>query len=835
MKYYENHFRIYQLVIISLLVCNFTIAGTKPYYNVIEYGAKKDGQTLNTKAIQKAIDECSNDGGGTVEFPPGTYLSGTIFMKSNVVLNLQPGCTILGSKNLEDYPLSLHQQEKNIDKILLYRALIWGDRIENVGITGFGTIDGQGKNFHGIKIRPRLLMFDSCANVNIKGITLQHPGAWTQHYLKCDGVTIRDIKVFAHGGENNDMVDIDQSRNVIITGLVGDSDDDGITLKSTAEGLVENVTISDCIIRTRTNAIKAGTESYGGFRDITITNCTISPSVTKDGYSGFKEGMAGIALEIVDGGIMENVVISNMVIEETTSPIFIRLGNRARNYPKLGLKSKPVGSVKNINVSNILASNASKTGCSIVGEIGHPIENVSISNVKINFVGGGTLAEALANKPELINEYPECIRLGILPAYGFFVRHVDGIIFSDVELTYNNEEHRPAMLFNDVDNLKLFNFTAEIADDALGQLVLQNTRNVFVNGCSPNNSNIFLRIEQNSENINVVGNNLSNVKKPISIDETINTNELNIAPNLTGLSTLFEFLQPNIERDSLGMVNIYYPNNAYIYYTTDGSQPRKSSKKYSKAFEQISSSTISAIAFEEDKTSSTAFLELNRLQVLSPHIFPADQYFNKEIEVKMTSRTKGAKIYYTTDGSNPDKTSSIFTKPINIQNTSILRAIAIKDGYETSRESFAKYKSLEKLGGVQYKYYESRWAKLPDFINLTPLRIGVVDKFSLADLKNRGSDFGLVMHGFLDIKNSGYFNFFASTNDGSRLLVDNREIINNDGAHPTIEKSGKVYLEKGNHLIEVRYFQAGGGKDLKIYWEGPEIEKQEIPADVLFR
>ncbi len=803
-------------------------------YNVLDFGAEGDGKTLNTKSIQKAIDECSNNGGGRVEFPAGTYLAGTIILKDNVILNLQPGSKILGSKNLEDYPLSLHQPEKNIDKKFELRALIRGDDLKNAGVTGFGIIDGQGKFFHGIKVRPRLLLFVNCKDVSVEGITLKHPAAWTQHYLKCDGVSIRDVKIYSHGAENNDMVDIDQSRNVVISGLIGDSDDDGITLKSTGEGLVENVVISDCIIRTRTNAIKAGTESYGGFRDITITNCTISPSVTTDGFSGFAEGMAGIALEIVDGGIMENVVISNMVIEETISPIFIRLGNRARNYPKLGLRSKPVGSIKNISINNILARNASKTGCSIVGEIGHPLENVSISNVKINFVGGGTLEEGLAEKPELINEYPECIRLGILPAYGFFVRHVDGIIFRDVELTYNTDEHRPAMLFNDVENLKLLNFNAEIADDALGQVVLQNTRNVFVNGCSPDTSNIFLRIEQNSENINVVGNNLSNVKKPIAINETINTNELNIAPNLTGNSTLFEFLQPNIERDSLGMVNIYYPNNADIYYTTDGSQPTKSSKKYSKAFEQISSSTISAIAFEDDITSSTAFLELNRLQVLSPHVFPTDQYFNKEIEVNLTSHTKGAKIYYTTDGSKPDKTSSNITKPINIQKTSNLRAIAIKDGYKSSEVSTSKFESIQKIAGVQYMYYESRWAKLPDFINLTPLRIGVVDKFSLADLKNRGSDFGLVMHGFLDIKNGGYYKFFASTNDGSMLLVDNREIINNDGAHPTIEKSGKVYLEKGTHLIEVRYFQAGGGKDLIISWEGPDIEKQEIPAEVLF-
>lgn len=832
MNYNENRFGIYLLVVFSLLINILMLANTKPYYNVLEYGATANGKTLDTKAIQNAIDECNQNGGGTVEFPAGTYLTGTIILKDNVFLNLQAGSKILASKNFEDYLVN-SKPVSNSNQKDISGAFIVADNKKNIGITGYGIIDGQGASFYGKKDRPVLLMFRSCRNVTVEGITLQHPATWTQHYMKCDGVTIRDVKIFSHGGENNDMVDINQSRNVVITGLIGDSDDDGITLKSTGEGLVENVVISNCIIRTRTNAIKCGTESYGGFRNITITNCTIGPSVTKDGYSGFKEGLAGIALEIVDGGIMENVTISNLVIEETTSPIFIRLGNRARGYPNLGLRSKPIGSINNITISNIIASNASKTGCSIVGEIGHPITNVSISNVKINYNGGGTLAEGLAEKPELVNEYPECVRLGILPAYGFFVRHVEGITFRDIELTYNDEEHRPAMLFNDVQNLKLFNFNAEISEDALGQLVLQNTRNVFINGCSPTTSNLFLRLEKNSKDINVVGNNLSNVKKPIVIDETIKTNELNIASNLTDKFTLFEFLQPNVVRDSLGMISIYYPNDADVYYTTDGTHPTKASKKYSKPFEQINAGTIKAMAFENNKTSSVAILELNRLQVLSPHVFPVDQFFNKEIEVSLTSHTKDAKIYYTTDGSKPDKASLKYKRPIIIQKSSNISAIAIKNGYVSSEESTSKYESIEKLEGVQYKYYESRWAMLPDFISLTPLRVGVAKKFTLEGLKNRSSDFGLIMHGYLNIKSSGDYTFFASTNDGAKLLIDNREIINNDGAHATIEKSGKVYLEKGEHLIELRYFQAGGGKEIKVSWQGPGFEKREITLEDL--
>lgn len=814
-------------VIILLLIIVASVSAKNGFYNVLDFEATANGKTLDTRAIQKAIDECNKNGGGTVEFPAGTYLTGTLFMKDNVILNLQVGSKLLGSTDIIDYPLLSSFSS---------RALILGKNVKNIGIIGNGIIDGQGKNLQKYKVpgkyekRPFLIRFDECKNILVEGITLQYPAAWVQFYVNCDGVTIRDQKVFAHGGENNDMLDIGTgTKNVVITGLIGDSDDDGICLKSSGNGLVENIVISDCIIRSRTNAIKAGTDSRGGFRNITITNCSISPSITNEGYSGFKEGLAGIALEIVDGGIMENIVISNLTIEETTAPIFIRLGNRARGYSNLG--GDPIGSINNISISNIIATNASKTGCSIVGEIGHPITNVSLSNIKINYTGGGTLAEGLAEKPELINEYPECVRLGILPAYGFFVRHVDGITFRDIELTYNDEEHRPAMLFNDVQNLKLFNFNAEIADDALGQLVLQNTSDVFVNGCSPKTSNLFLRLEKNSKDINVVGNNFSNVKKPIAIDETIKTNELNIASNLTDKFTLFEFLQPNVVRDSLGMISIYYPNNADVYYTTDGTHPTKASKKYSKPFEKVNAGTIKVMAFENNKTSSVAILELNRLHVLVPSVFPVDQYFNKEIEVSLTSHTKDAKIYYTTDGSKPDKTSLKYKRPITIQKSSILRVIAMKDGHVSSEESTSKYESIEKLDGVQYKYYESRWAMLPDFINLTPLSVGVVQKFTLEGLKSRGSDFGLVMHGYLDIKSSGDYTFFASTNDGSKLFINNREIINNDGAHATIEKSGKVYLEKGEHLIELRYFQAGAGKEIKVSWSSPDFEKQEMTKE----
>ncbi|MEN8193776.1 MAG: PA14 domain-containing protein, partial [Bacteroidota bacterium] len=153
--------------------------------------------------------------------------------------------------------------------------------------------------------------------------------------------------------------------------------------------------------------------------------------------------------------------------------------------------------------------------------------------------------------------------------------------------------------------------------------------------------------------------------------------------------------------------------------------------------------------------------------------------------------------------------------------------------YINSKISSSKYETIEMSDKIQYKYYEGRWAVLPNFINMTPKRIGTTDKFSLEGLEYSELYFGFVMHGYVSVENAGNYTFYTATNDGSKLLVDNVEIIDNDGAHGTIEKSGKVYLEKGKHLIELRYFQAGGGKAMKVFWKGPNFEKREMTKEDL--
>ena len=224
---------------------------------------------------------------------------------------------------------------------------------------------------------------------------------WMQHYLGCQRVTVRGIHVWNYRNQCNDGIDLDGCQDCIVSGCVFESDDDGITLKSTFERPSQNIVISNCVARSHCNAIKMGTESNGGFKNITITNCVVtSPPRDIKVVNGCSRGSGGLALELVDGGTLENVAVSNLAIDGATVAHLpaagqSRRGRSARQSPKPG-----VGTFRNVVLSNIVAAHAGKIGCSITGIPGHPIENVQLSNIQITFEGGGTREEAAAKVPE---------------------------------------------------------------------------------------------------------------------------------------------------------------------------------------------------------------------------------------------------------------------------------------------------------------------------------------------------------------------------------------------------------------------------------------------------
>ena len=267
---------------ILLLSSPVSFGSANKAYNILNFGAKPDGKTLCTLAIQNAVDQCAQSGGGTVYFPAGTWLTGTIYMESKITLWLDSGCLLLGSKEKKDYgrPRKLNGTE---GETLSYWAIIAGKNLKNIAICGRGTIDGQGSYFkYKNGPRPKNIYLENCSDILIEGINMRSAGSWMQHYRRCERLTIRDISVFNHVSYNNDGLNIDSCKDVIITGCRVDSDDDAIVLKSLTLNPCENITISDCIISSHCNSIKMGTESGGGFQNINITNCTIcSPRYSK--------------------------------------------------------------------------------------------------------------------------------------------------------------------------------------------------------------------------------------------------------------------------------------------------------------------------------------------------------------------------------------------------------------------------------------------------------------------------------------------------------------------------------------------------------------------------
>ncbi len=421
-------------------------------YNITAYGAVNDTTRLSTEAVQRAIDECSQAGGGRVVVPTGSYKIGTIVLKSNVNLHLEHGATLYGSTDLADYRpmksdyVSLRTQTETIQ-------LVYADNVDNVVIDGHGTIDGRGRSFKKLSwndegiTRPHLLRFIQSRDVTVKDITLRNSGCWMQHYLACDRVRIDGIKVKNRNNYNNDAIDIDGCHDVVVKGMIADSDDDAITLKSTSPRLCENVTITGCVVSSHCNAIKLGTETNGGFRNINISGICVKPSEDQTSqYFGLPRGISAISLEIVDGGVLENVSVSGITVEGTESPVFVRLGNRARGYYE-GQIINNVGRIRDVKIDNVIVRNAGNTGSSVTGLPGHPVENVRLSNILICHKGGVKKTSVPADEKE--KDYPEATMWGTLPAKGFFVRHARGIVFDNVEIRTDEPDERPEYVCED--------------------------------------------------------------------------------------------------------------------------------------------------------------------------------------------------------------------------------------------------------------------------------------------------------------------------------------------------------------------------------------------------
>jgi len=476
-------------IIAILIFCLSLTVSAQKVFDIKKYGAVGDGKTLNTKAIQKAIDAANKNKGGRVVFSKGKFLSGSIYLKSGVELFFEEGAILLGSTNPDDYP-----------KYEGIRALILANGSKNIAVNGKGIIDGQGRelalaidSLHhtGVRIdtkynyrrmrpedgRGKLISFVKCDSITMINITLKNSPGWVQCFTECKNIVIDAMTVNSTAYWNNDGIDVNGCENVRITNCNVNAADDGICLKSESPGLQNNtIYIANCRIRSSANAVKLGTGSYGSFKNVTIENIEV--------YDTFR---SAIAIESVDGAEIENIKVSNITAVNTGNAIFIRLGHRNGERP---------GYIKNVSIKNVKVQVPfgrpdidydlrgpevdyfhNPFPASIAGIPGHLIENVVLENIEIMYPGRASKGMAyhplsrLKDVKENVNGYPEFSMFGEMPSWGFYVRHVNGIEMKNIKLILEKEDFRPAFVFDDVKNLTMK--AIDIPSDKTNQIVFK--------------------------------------------------------------------------------------------------------------------------------------------------------------------------------------------------------------------------------------------------------------------------------------------------------------------------------------------------------------------------
>ncbi|MBQ6253709.1 MAG: glycoside hydrolase [Bacteroidales bacterium] len=459
------------------------------------FGIKSDGVTLNTRSIQKGIDFLSENGGGVLEFSVGRYLTGSVYLKSNVELRLLEGAVLVGSTNPYDYEMV----EGNY-------SLLLAKGQKNISVKGKGVIDGRGfdcalnflnqvhlgfiedttKNDRVTK-RPKIIYFRECENVGIEGISLRNSAEWTLVTDQCENLTISGILMDSKNYWNNDGIDIVDCRHVLIKDSFIDASDDAICFKShSAAHLCEDIEVRNCVARSSASGFKFGTVSRGGFKNIRIINNKV-----------FDTHRSAVTIQSVDGGEIENILVDSLEAVNTSNAIYLRTGLRWNNGKK--------GYLRDVTLSNIrvevpagkadagysyegpvedLPRNISPAG--IVGIPDIPIENITLRNVEIVYPGGGnkmyayrgTSPEELDAIPEMIDVYPEFSQFKELPAWGLFIRHAKGITFDNVRLVAAEKDYRPAVVADDVQGFVIKDLKTDEQGAAKGkkQVVKRNVR-----------------------------------------------------------------------------------------------------------------------------------------------------------------------------------------------------------------------------------------------------------------------------------------------------------------------------------------------------------------------
>ncbi len=490
----------YSLAILLLAVSARALGATD--YFARDFGAKADGVTLNTASLQAAIDFTSANGGGRVILDKGDYVSGTIYLKSNVTLHIEKDARLLASLNPYDFIR---------DPDAKWTSLIFAIKQENIGVTGEGMINGRGfevatryVDFVHLGLiddplgndrvreimRPQNIHFYKCENITIKGITLKDSASWTHQYDKCRNILVDGIKVDAKSYWNNDGIDIVDCSDVIIRNCFFDAADDVYCFKSHSEdGLSENILVENCVGRSSANGIKFGTYTRGKFKHFRFKNMTI--------YDTYR---SAITIATVDGAQIEDVIIDSIRSIHTGNPIFLRTGTRNTNpaqtpylkdiiirnmYAEVPLDKPDAGYGYEGPVEDLPRNTCPSI---IAGLPNIRIENVRLENVEIVYPGeadpeyayAGSSKEELAAIEEQETRYPEYSNWKELPAWGFYIRHADGIVFDNVKITVAGKDYRPAIVTDDVNGLRLKNVEIQDSNAEKGkkEIITKDTKNI---------------------------------------------------------------------------------------------------------------------------------------------------------------------------------------------------------------------------------------------------------------------------------------------------------------------------------------------------------------------